>query len=125
MNQKELLTTWQLTGAREMLREISHALSPARENLEPGLHRVLDAIESMDTAEEKPRLRKTLEINFSYSDKGSPDTVNTILINGKNLITCPQGFVLWLDKYGNPKIFVEMYGGRLGYALNGGDQACP
>lgn len=123
MNQEELLTTWQIMGAKEMLREVSRALSPKREDLEPGFRRVLDAIESMDAAEKKPRLRKTLEINFSYSDKGSPDTVNTILINGKKLITCPQGFVLWLDKYGNPKISVEMYGGRLGYALNGGNQA--
>lgn len=123
MNQEQLLTTWQIMGAKEMLRNVNRALSPVRDNLDPGLRRVLDAIENMDTAEKRPRLRKTLEINFSYSEKGSPDTVNTILINGKKLITCPQGFVLWIDKYGNPKISVEMYGGRLGYALNGGDQA--
>lgn len=123
MSQEELLTTWQIAGAREMLRNVNRALSPVRDYLDPGLRRVLDAIENMDAAEEKPRLRKTLQINFSYSDKGSPDTVNTILINGKKLITCPQGFVLWLDEIGCPKVLVNMYGGRLAYALNGGNQA--
>lgn len=123
MNQEELLTTWQIMGAREMLKDMSRALSPARENLDQGICRVLDAIENMDTAEKRPRLRKTLEINFSYSEKGSPDIVNTILINGKPLITAQEGFVLYLDKMGCPKIFVDMYGGRLGYALNGGNEA--
>lgn len=73
----------------------------------------------MDAAEEKPRLRKTLEINFSYNEKGSPESVHTILINGKRLIPHKEGFVLYLDKLGIPTVFVNMYGGRLGYALNG------
>lgn len=119
MNQEELLATWQIAGAKEMLREVNRALSLVRENLEPGLRRVLDAIENMDAAEEKPRLRKTLEINFSYNEKGSPESVHTILINGKRLIPHKEGFVLYLDKLGIPTVFVNMYGGRLGYALNG------
>lgn len=123
MNQEQLLTTWQIMGAKEMLRNVNRALSPVRDNLDPGLRRVLDAIENMDTAEKRPRLRKTLEINFSYSEKGSPDIVNTILINGKPLITAKEGFVLYLDKIGCPKVFVDMYGGRLGYALNGENEA--
>lgn len=121
MNQEELVATWQITGAKEMLRNVNRALSSERDNLEPGLRRVLDAIEDMDTAEKRPRLRKTLEINFSYSEKGSPDIVNTILINGKKLITCPQGFLLYLDKCGVPIVSLNMYGGRLAYALNGGN----
>lgn len=123
MNQKELLTTWQLTGAREMLREISHALSPARENLEPGLRRVVDAIESMDAAEEKPCLRKTLEINFSYNESGSADSVHTILINGKRFIPHKEGFVLYLEENGVPTVLMKTYGGRLAYELNGGNHA--
>lgn len=123
MSQEELLTTWQIAGAREMLRDLSSALSLARDNLDPGLRHVLHAIENMDAAEERPRLRNTLEINFSYSEKGSPETVHTIVINGKPLITAKEGFVLWLDEIGCPKVLVNMYGGRLAYALNGGNQA--
>lgn len=68
MRQEELSTTWQIAGAREMLRNVNRALSPVRDYLDPGLRRVLDAIENMDAAEERPRLRNTLEINFSYSE---------------------------------------------------------
>lgn len=48
MSQEELLTTWQIAGAREMLRNVNRALSPVRDYLDPGLRRVLDAIENMD-----------------------------------------------------------------------------
>ena len=57
MSQEELLTTWQIAGAREMLRNVNRALSPVRDNLDPGLRRILDAIKKMDAAEECPRLR--------------------------------------------------------------------
>lgn len=123
MSQEELLTKWQIAGAREMLRDFSRALSPARANLAPGFLRVLEAIENIDEAEKDLRLRKTLEINFSYNEKGSPDSVHTILINGKRLIPHKECFVLYLDKIGIPTVFMNIYGGRLGYALNGGNQA--
>ena len=77
----------------------------------------------MDAAEKKPRLRKTLEINFSYNERGSADVVHTILINGKRLTPHREGFVLYLDEIGVPTVFVKTYGGRLAYDLNGGDQA--
>ncbi len=123
MSQEELLTTWQIAGAREMLRNLSSALSPARTNLEPGLCRVLDAIENMDAAEKKPGLRNTLEINFSYNEQGSPESVHTILINGKRLVPHREGFVLYLDKMDVPMVLMKTYGGRLAYELNVGNQA--
>lgn len=123
MNQKELLTTWQITGAKEMLRKVSRALSSERENLDPGLCRVLDAIENMDAAEKRAHIRKTLEINFSYNESGSADSVHTILINGKRLTPIKGGFVLYLDKSDVPTVFMKTYGGRLAYELNGGNHA--